>query len=44
MMNPALFQTAPDFGPNLMKLRLRDNSKAVVDFDGRTYGGIPSRR
>lgn len=39
MMNNAAFQTAPDFGPNLMKLRLRDNSKAVVDFDGRTYGG-----
>lgn len=39
MMNNAAFQTAPDFGPNLMKLRLRDNNKAVVDFDGRTYGG-----
>lgn len=39
MMNNLKYQTAPDFGPNLMKLRLRDNSKAVVDFDGRTYGG-----
>lgn len=40
MMNNLKYQTAPDFGPNLMKLRLRDNNKAVVDFDGRTYGGI----